>query len=251
MSKCVRTHESFAQQLSFLAVCNVQQIPTGTQLVRGEAWAIGLTYFTVAITVSIVHRTAGTDPWLIVAAALIVNSATATLAFASATASGGSAVTGVLSSWIVSTRFGLLAATIAPRLWSSRKKRLFAAYSCFDPNVALALREEEDSNLQRVYVSLSLWLIIPWWLGSVVGVLVGNIISDPLALGLDVMFPALFVALLWRQLDHRLSKIVGLAGAAIALGTVEFIPGGLPILLAAFTALLGFRKKNTRPKELH
>ena len=174
----------------------MQQIPTGTQLVHGEAWAIGLTYFTVAITVSIVHRTAGTDPWLIVAAALIVNSATATLAFASVTASGGSVATGVLSSWVVSTRFGLLAATISPRLWSSRKKRIFAAYSCFDPNVSLALRENEDRNLQRVYVSLSLWLVIPWWLGSAVGVFVGNIISDPLALGLDVMFPALFLSLI-------------------------------------------------------
>jgi predicted branched-subunit amino acid permease len=185
-----------------------------------------------------------------VAAALIVNSATATLAFASATASGGSAATGVLSSWVVSTRFGLLAATIAPRLWSSRKKRIFAAYSCFDPNVSLALREKKDNDLQRVYVSLSLWLVIPWWLGSAIGVFVGNIISDPLALGLDVMFPALFVALLWRQLDHGLSKIVGLAGAAIALGTVEFVPGGLPILLAGFTALFGFRKQNTPPKDL-
>ena len=65
------------------------------------------------------------------------------------------------------------------------------------------------------------------------------------------MFPALFVALLWRQLDHGLSKLVGLAGAAVALGTVEFVPGGLPILLAAFTALLGLRKKNTPPNELH
>ncbi len=216
-------------------------IPADTTLTTGEAWTIGFTYFTLAIPVSILHSTAGTEAWVIVAATLLVNSATATLAFAGVTAAGGGTVSGVVSGWLVSTRFGLMAAALGPRLWPSKKRRALAAFAAFDPNVALAAREADDTSVRRVYVSITLWLVIPWWIGAVVGIVIGERLGDPNRLGLDAMFPALFVAILWPQLKSGTARTIAAVAAVIAMALVEPSPGGLPVLLAAAVALLAIR----------
>ena len=125
--------------------------PTGTQLTSGESLTIGLTYFCVGLTVAVLHVTDGTAPWVMIASVFLVNSVTPTLAYAAVTASGGSTAAGVFSGWLVSTRFGLFAAAIAPRLWRSKTKRAIAAHASFDPNVALAMREKDDDDARRVF----------------------------------------------------------------------------------------------------
>ena len=226
----------------------MRHVPEGTQLTRGEAWTIAFTYFTVAITVSVVHSTAGTEPWVIVGATLIVNSATATLAFAAVQAAGGTVLAGVASGWLVSTRFGVIAAALGPRLWPQRWKRALAAFGAFDPNVALAMREEDDRDATRVYVAMSLWLVLPWWVGAIVGVILGEQLGDPQALGLDSMFPALFVAIIWPQLSSKTAVTITLTGIVIALALVEPMPGGVPVLLAAVAALLALvEPRRSRP----
>ncbi|MAF45446.1 MAG: hypothetical protein CL407_05940 [Acidimicrobiaceae bacterium] len=222
----------------------VRQIPTGTSLTLGEAWTIAFTYFTVAITVSLVHSTAGTPPWIIVAATLLVNSATATLAYAAVTAAGGSATAGVVAGCLTATRFGVLAAALAPRLWPERWKRAVAAFAAFDPNIALANREQKDTDVRRVYVAMSLWLVLPWWLGASLGVAIGDWVSNPKALGMDAMFPALFIAIIRPQLTTNNARLIAILGAGIALALVEVLQGGLPFLVAALPALLALRNRN-------
>ena len=157
----------------------MRQIPTGTSLTLGEAWTIAFTYFTVAITVSLVHSTAGTPPWIIVAATLRVTSAPASVAYAAVRAAGGSARAGGVAGCLTATRFGVLAAALAPRLWPERWKRAVAAFAAFDPNIALANREQKDTDVRRVYIAMSLWLVLPWWLGASLGAVIGDWISDP------------------------------------------------------------------------
>ena len=224
----------------------MRHVPSGTQLTRSEAWTIGFTYFTVAITVSVVHITAGTDPWIVIAATIIVNSATATLAFAAVQAAGGSAIAGVASGWLVSTRFGVMAAALGPRLWPQRWKRVVAAFGAFDPNVALSMREDDDQDARRVYVSITLWLVLPWWLGATLGVVIGEQLGDPQRWGLDSMFPALFVAIIWPQLTNKTAVSIALTGIVIALALVEPMPGGVPVLLAAVAALLALAEPRGR-----
>ena len=213
----------------------MRQVPKDTLLTKGEAWTIAFTYFTVAITVSLVHSTAGTPRVTIIAATLMVNSATATLAYAAVTAAGGSVAAGIASGWLTATRFGVLSAALSPRLWPERWKRSIAAFSAFDPNIALANREPADTDARRVYIA--------WWLGASLGAFVGDFISNPKALGMDAMFPALFIALIRPQLTTKNSKVIAVLGAGIALALVEILQGGLPFLFAALPALLALRNK--------
>ena len=211
-------------------------VPSGLVFSRGEAITLAFTYFTAGLAVSVLHVTQGTDPLVVVAAAFIVNSATSTLAFAAVATTGGSTVAGVLSGWLVATRFGLFAAALAPRLWPARWRRGAAAHLAFDPSVTLALRERSDDDTRRAFLAAGLWLCVPWWTSAVIGVLIAEHLGDTDALGLDVVLPALLLAIVWPQLRERSGQMVAAAAALIALTLVGFTPGGVPELLAGGAA---------------
>jgi predicted branched-subunit amino acid permease len=67
---------------------------------------------------------------------------------------------------------------------------------------------------------------------------VGGLLADPEALGLDVVFPALFLVLLAEELRDRRSLVVAAFGGLIALGLVPFTPPGIPVIAACGAALL-------------
>jgi predicted branched-subunit amino acid permease len=80
-----------------------------------------------------------------------------------------------------------------------------------------------------------------WVLGTIIGVLLGRAIGDPSALGLDALFPAFFVALLFEEVRGRRKRVAAAGGAGIALVLTPFLPPGLPILAASLAALLASR----------
>ena len=49
-----------------------------------------------------------------------------------------------------------------------------------------------------------------WVLGTVVGVLIGSRLGDPNALGLDALFPAFFIALLFEEARGRRIPVGGM-----------------------------------------
>lgn len=73
------------------------------------------------------------------------------------------------------------------------------------------------------------------------GVMVGDFIGDPERLGLDVIFPAFFLALLVEELrwGGRAVAVAPLLAAALALALVPFAPAGVPVIAACAAALLG------------
>ncbi len=215
------------------------------QFGRGEAATLAFTYFTAGLAVSVLHVTQGTDPVVMIAAALIVNSATSTLAYAAVTASGGSVAAGVFSGWLVATRFGLFAAVLGPRLWPQAWRRAAAAHMAFDPSVALANREETDDLARRVFVRAGLWLCVPWWTAAVIGSFAADGLGDTRALGLDAVLPAMLVAIVWPQLRTRFGLALAVGAAVVALVLVEFTPGGVPVLVAACVSLVAMRRSAT------
>jgi len=216
-------------------------LPPGATFKAGEAITIAFAYGSVGLTVTILHVSQGTSWIAMVGVLFLVNSVTPGLAYVAVVDSGGSATAGVLSGWLVSSRFGLFAAAIAPYLWPSRWKRAAAAHVAFDPNVALGLREADDLNKRRVYLASSAWMVVPWWIGGIIGILIGSAIGDPNTFGLDAIFPAVMLVIIWPQLRERDSLTIALVALIAALALVEITPGGVPALAAACAALLALR----------
>lgn len=210
--------------------------PAGSAVTRGELLAISATYFSVGASAAVVLVNAGTDRWIVILSAIVINAVTTQLAYLAAIQSGSSGIVAVLSGWLVATRFGLLAFAIAPRLWPGGWRRLLAAYNVFDPNAALAAREDDDETCRRVFAVASWFLVPPWFVGSAVGALLADRLGDPDRLGLDAVLPALLLAIIWPRLGTRSGRLVAMAAAAIALGLVEITPGGIPAIAAVVAA---------------
>jgi predicted branched-subunit amino acid permease len=88
----------------------------------------------------------------------------------------------------------------------------------------------------------------PAWVGgTALGVLAGEAIGDPGALGLDALFPAFFLALLVEgelrggpgDRTPGLPLLVAALGAAIALALIPLTPAGVPVIAASAAALAG------------
>ena len=87
-----------------------------------------------------------------------------------------------------------------------------------------------------------LWLA--WVGGTIIGVVGGEALGDPAALGLDAAFPALFLALRRPAADQPArGHAPRCLGAAIALALVPFTPAGVPIIAAASAALIGLVRR--------
>ena len=79
-------------------------------------------------------------------------------------------------------------------------------------------------------------------LGTMIGVLAGNLIGDPNKLGLDAAFPALFLALLVGQIRSRRAALAAAAGGTIALVVTPFAKPGVPLIVACLACLIGWRR---------
>ncbi|MDY7105953.1 MAG: AzlC family ABC transporter permease [Actinomycetota bacterium] len=196
----------------------------------GERFTLAFTFFAVGVTVSVALADRGVSAWVIVLAAVAVYSATSELAFLAVDDAGGSVVAGVVSGWLVASRFGLLATSLGTRFRAGVAHRALAAVNAFDPNVGLAMQAANTANVRRVFWRMTVAMQIGWFTGTFVGVAVGDVIGDLETWGLDAVFPAALLAIVGPQLRRRDAGIAALVGFVVCTALIAFTPGGVPIL---------------------
>jgi predicted branched-subunit amino acid permease len=104
-----------------------------------------------------------------------------------------------------------------------------------------ALAQEDLPRKRAAYWACGLGVLLCWPVGAILGALIGSVITDTGAFGLDAMFPAVILALIVPSLRDRQLRRAAVTGAVVALATTPFLPPGLPELLA-LAALLINRK---------
>ncbi|WP_046497436.1 AzlC family ABC transporter permease [Streptomyces odonnellii] len=201
---------------------------------------IGLSYGAIAVT-------SGFPLWLPVLLGLLVVAASSEFLFIGIIAAGGSPIAAVLAGLLVNARhvpFGLAVPDVLGHGW----RRLLGTHLMNDETVVFALAQEGLSRKRAAYWACGLGILICWPLGAVAGGLIGTVIEDTDAFGLDAMFPAILLALILPAFREREKRRAALAGAVIALATTPFLPAGLPVLLAlvALTTTTTVRKKASR-----
>jgi predicted branched-subunit amino acid permease len=206
---------------------------------RVDVLALSAAYFTVGVTVSVAVVGIGTPAWLTLLVAVTAYSATSELAFVAVMAAGGSLPAALVSGWLVASRFGLLATSLGLRLSAPPAERAAAALVSVDPNVALAIAQPDAPAVRTVYWRVSAWLVGGWVSGSVVGVVLGNVLGDPRTWGLDAVFPAALLAIVSGLLRRRDAALTAVVGAGLCLALIPLVPAGLPILVAVSGAVLG------------
>jgi 4-azaleucine resistance transporter AzlC len=177
-----------------------------------------------------------------IAMSAITFAGSAQFAALSVVSGGGGPVAAIAAALLLNARYLPIGVSVARFLHGGPLRRFFAAQLVVDESWAIAAegggRFEPD---RLVGAGIVLWLA--WVAGTIVGVVGGEALGDPAALGLDAAFPALFLALLVPQLTTRWAVVAALLGAAIALTLVPFAPPGVPIIAAAAAALIGLLRR--------
>jgi predicted branched-subunit amino acid permease len=101
-----------------------------------------------------------------------------------------------------------------------------------DEVVAFTLAQSDPVRHRRVYWLIGVTLFTSWNAGTALGVWLGGATGDPATLGLDAAFPAALIALILPSLRDRDTRLVALAGAAVAVLLTPVLPAGLPVLAA-------------------
>jgi 4-azaleucine resistance transporter AzlC len=222
-----------------------QAPPIRFELRRGAVTAIPLAIAVGLFGVSFGVLSASTGgmgalPAIVMSATTFAGSAQ--FAAASVLAGGGGPVTAILAALLLNARYLPIGVSVARFMLGGRVARFVQSQLVVDESWAIAARGGGEFDPHRL-VGAGVVLWCAWVAGTVIGVLGGEALGDPAALGLDAAFPALFLALLLPQLDGRRARAAAALGAAIAVVLVPFSPAGVPIIGAAGAALIGLVRR--------
>ena len=157
-------------------------------------------------------------------------------------ASGGSAVTAILAGIMLNARFLPMGVAVARSLRGGAIARAIQGQAVVDASWAAAHRGGGQFD-RHVLIGATIPQYPAWVLGTVIGVAGAGRLGDPKTFGLDAIFPAFFLALLLAEgTASRTGRMAAAAGALIALALIPLLPPGLPVLIAASAALLGWRR---------
>ncbi|THF88647.1 AzlC family ABC transporter permease [Deinococcus sp. KSM4-11] len=201
----------------------------------------GMVPFAVAYAVT--ARGAGLSVWDTQAMSLTVFAGASQFAAAGLFASGASAVGIVLTTFLLNARHVLYGLSLAQILPLSPRQRLVAAQFLTDEAYGMSTVHgpRDLGGLSFAFLlgtELSLYSV--WNASTLLGALAGQVLPDPAALGVGVIFPLAFLMLLVPLVASRMALVVALGSGLVAWGLSRLLPGGLVILLTGVGgALLG------------
>ncbi|MBA4180471.1 MAG: hypothetical protein C0506_07780 [Anaerolinea sp.] len=152
---------------------------------------------------------------------------------------GGGVGAAVVAAILLAARYGPIGISVAPSLRGNALTRFLHAQLVIDESWAVASQPGGGVARERL-IGAGLALYVAWQLGTIAGVVGGDLVGDPESIGLDAAFPALFLALLVPQLGNRRAFIAAAAGAAIALALIPFARPGVPVIAATLGCLAGW-----------
>jgi predicted branched-subunit amino acid permease len=159
----------------------------------------------------------------------------ATLAVLSA---GGSVVTAIVAATLIASRFLAIGVALGPSMRGSLVRRAFEGQAVVDASLILARTGEARYGIKRLLGS-TIPQYVGWGLGTLGGVLAGESIPDPQKLGLDALFPAFFLYLVWEELGDRGARVTAAVATVIAFVLIPLAPPGIPVVAATLAVLAG------------
>ena len=140
---------------------------------------------------------------------------------------------------LINLRHLLMGASLVP--YMEKLPLAWQALLCFgmaDETYAVTISRAQKVGYSRDYhLASNATGYVTWAVSTVLGVVLGSYISNPLAWGLDFAMPATFLALLIPRLTDRTSLIVCLTAAIVSVAAAVLIPGKWYIILACLAAV--------------
>ncbi|MEU8120078.1 AzlC family ABC transporter permease [Spirillospora sp. NPDC049024] len=169
-------------------------------------------------------------------------------ALAGVVGGGGGLVAGTLGAVLLGGRNALYGMRLASTLGVRGLRRLVTAHVVIDETAAVATAQRGRDAARAGFYTTAISLYLAWNLTTLLGAAGAARLGDPGAVGLDVLGPAAFLALLWPRLTSgRAAVRVAVAAAVIAVAATPVLPPGVPVMLAAVAALPALLGRRAAP----
>lgn len=213
--------------------------PSGT----GRAWRQGLSVALATsaygISFGALAVASGLDVWQACVLSLVMFTGGSQFAFVGVFAGGGLAAlpAAVASAALLGVRniaYGIRMSPIVGATWWSRA---LAVPFTIDESTAVALAQTHSRARIAGFWVTGIGIYVGWNLSTLAGALLGDVLGDPRAYGLDAAAAAAFLALLWPRLRGLQPIAVGIAAAVVATVLTPVLMPGVPVLIAALVAV--------------
>jgi predicted branched-subunit amino acid permease len=200
----------------------------------------------VAISFGVLARSLGWGILAPIVFSVITFSVIAQFAVATVLGAGGGVFAAIAAAVLLNARFLPMGMAVAPFLKGGPLRRALEGQTILTTSWALAIRG--GGHFDRAFmIDATVPQYVAWTVGTVVGVLANDIVADAETLGLDVIFPAFFLALVMRELRSGGKRTIAVTviAAAVAAALVPIGPPGVPVLAACGAALLGLKDRSS------
>lgn len=217
---------------------------TGSRVVR-QSLSVALATGAYGVSFGALSVAAGLSVVQTQALSLLLFSGGSQFAFVGIMGAGPTgAAAAIATSTLLGVRNGLYGLQVSRMLGVRGLRRAAAAQLTIDESTAVAVAQPRREAAQVGFWTTGVGVYVLWNLTTLVGAVVGDAMGDPRRYGLDAAAAAAFCALLWPRLKSV--DAFGIAGVAAltAVLVAPHAPAGVPVLVAAATALLaGFARR--------
>lgn len=199
----------------------------------GDALSIGFATGVYAVSFGVLSVAAGLSVAQTCVLSLACFTGASQFSFVSVIGAGGPVSAALGPALLLAARNGVYALSLKGVL----KRPAIEAQLVIDESTAMAHAQADPADKHRAFLTTGLAVFAFWNAGTLLGALVGGSL-DPKALGLDALFPAVFLALLAPQLRGRGAVGAAIAGALVAVVLLPLTGPGVPVMASAVVGAL-------------
>ena len=207
---------------------------------RRQGVAVAVATSAYGVSFGALAVAAGLDVWQTCVLSLVMFTGGSQFAFIGVIASGGlaAAPAAIASAALLGVRNVAYGMRMSPVFGRGRPKRIAAAHFTIDESTAVSLAQTSPRARTLGFWVTGIAIYIGWNATTLAGALLGDVLGDPRAYGLDAAAAAAFLALLWPRLRSRQAIAVGAAAAVVAACLTPWLMPGVPVLIAALVAVV-------------
>lgn len=206
--------------------------------------AVGIAVSLYGVSFGALAVGAGLDVWQVCALSLLMFTGGSQFALIGVLAAGSvpvpatTAWSAIAAATLLGTRNALYAIRTAPIVGPGRLRRLLAAHWTIDETAAVSTAQPTPASRRAGFWVTGAVIYIGWNVTTLLGALLGDLLGDVRAWGLDAAAAAAFLGLLWPRLRGLQPVAVAVAAAVVAAVLVPWTPPGIPVLAAAGVAVV-------------
>ena len=204
-----------------------------------DTMPVMLGVFPFGLAYGIFGQSVGLTPGEIISMSLLVFAGAAQFVSLPMFAEGAGLVMISLTALLINLRHLLMGASLAPYMSGlSLAKKALLSFGMADETYAVTISRAYAVGYHPFYqLGSNMTGYVTWFTSTLMGVVLGSQIHDPLSWGLDFAMPATFLALLIPRLVDKVSVGVCLVAAVVSVTASVVLPGKWYIIIACLVAV--------------